>query len=118
MDSIIAVKLASFTLADGVSETALLDERERLKTDFLARTDGYLGRMLVKKDRKTWADIVYWQSRAQAEKAMEQMASSEACRRYFTCMAAEDHNNPAHGVTPFEAIRRSSTSVVQPNGPR
>lgn len=113
MASIVAVELASFTLADGVSEAMLLDERERVKTDFLAKTDGYLGRMLVKKDRRTWADIVYWQSMAQAEKAMEHIASSEACRRYFTCMAAEDHNDPTHGATSCKTIRPSGISGVR-----
>lgn len=113
MASIVAVELASFTLADGVSEVTLLDERERLKTDFLAKTDGYLGRMLVKNGHKRWADIVYWQSTVQAEKAMEHIASSEVGRRYFTCMATGDHDDLAHAGPLIEVSRRSDTSVVR-----
>jgi len=106
MNSPIAIELAPFTLASGLSEAALLAASDRLEQEFLARAEGYLGRMLVRKDGRNWLDIVFWQSSAHAAKAMEQAAASEVCGAYFQCMAAADHDDPSQGVTMFETVKR------------
>lgn len=101
-----AVELAPFTLADGIPEETLLAASDQLETEFLAKTDGYLGRMLLKTDRRRWTDIVFWQSAAHAKQAMKQVASSEACARYFAYMVTENHHDLDHEVTLFQAVRR------------
>lgn len=106
MTQSLVIEVAPFNLASGVPEATLLAASDRLEREFLSKADGYIGRMLVQKDKEAWADIVLWQSAAHAEKAMAVIASSEACGQYFKCMAAADHNDPDHGVTLFEMVRR------------
>lgn len=106
MSQTLAVEMAPFTLADGVTVDALLSASQRLERDFLSKIDGYVGRLLVCKDEKSWADIVFWNSAEQAAKAMEQVASSEVCGGYFACMAAVSHDDPDHGVTLFRSVER------------
>lgn len=101
----LAIELAPFTVANGVSSDRLLEASERLERDFLSKADGYLGRVLVQKDSSTWADLVFWRSAEHASKAMGAAASSEACRSYFECMAAEDHSDPAKGVTLYRCLK-------------
>ena len=106
MTQSLVIEVAPFNLANGVPVPSLLAASDRMEREFLSKAEGYIGRMLVQKDTEVWADIVLWQSAAHAEKAMEQVASSEACGLYFNCMAAVDHNDPGHGVTLFEMVRR------------
>jgi len=108
-----AIEMAPFTLATGVSEPALLAASDQLEREFLAKADGYLGRVLVRKDEHSWTDIVFWQSAAHATKAMEQAATSEACSIYFRCMAQADHDNPGEGVTLFQAVKQYGTIPVR-----
>jgi hypothetical protein len=105
MKNELAVELAPFTVASEMSVDALLEASDRLERDFLSKADGYLGRVLVQKDSFTWADIVFWRSAEHASKAMETAASSEACRSYFECMVAEDHSDPAKGVTLYRSLK-------------
>lgn len=109
----LAIELAPFTVAHGVNTDKLLDASERVERDFLSKADGYLGRVLVQKDSSTWADIVFWRSAGHATKAMGAAASSEACRTYFQCMAAEDHDDLAKGVTLYRSFRTYGTLVLQ-----
>lgn len=102
----IAVELAPFTLAEGVSESALLAASDRLEREFLVHADGYLGRMLLRQDARAWLDIVFWRSAAHAAQAMERAAANEACGAYFQCMHAADHDDPSQGVTVLEAVKR------------
>lgn len=100
------IEMAPFELADGVGEDALFAASDRLEREFLAQCPGYLGRMLVRRDERGWTDIVFWRSAADAKSAMERVASSDACGLYFRCMAVADHDDPAHGVTLLEVVRR------------
>lgn len=105
MKSELVIELAPFAIADGVGAIELLEASERLERGFLSKAEGYLGRVLVQKDSSTWADIVFWQSAEHAAKAMEAAAASKACRAYFECMAAEDHGDPAKGVTLYRSVK-------------
>lgn len=105
MNNGMAIELAPFAVAKGVNASELIEASERLERDFLSKAEGYLGRVLVQKDSSTWADIVFWQSSEHASKAMEAAATSQACRAYFECMAAEDHGDPAMGVTLYRSVR-------------
>jgi hypothetical protein len=111
MSQPLTVEFAPFTLADGVAEATLLAASEQLENDFLSRADGYVARMLVRRDARSWSDIVFWQSSAHAAKAMAQASTSEVCSRYFKCMAVETHD-PGHDVTLFETVKRYGSVAV------
>jgi len=80
MKNELTIELAPFAVADGVSISELLEASERLERAFLAKAEGYLGRVLLQKDSTTRADIVFWRSGEHASKAMAAAASSMACR--------------------------------------
>ena len=105
MNQALAIEMAPFTVASEVTTEALLEASDRLEQEFLSKADGYIGRVLVRKDAGTLADIVFWRSAEHAEKAMQAVASSAACRAYFACMAAVDHDEPGDGVTLFRSLK-------------
>jgi hypothetical protein len=101
----LVVEVAPFTIGRGIATDALLEASDRLEREFLSRADGYVGRILVQRESTAWADIVFWRSARHAQQAMQAVASSEACRAYFTCMAEADHEDPGQGVTLFHCRR-------------
>lgn len=105
MTQSLAIEMAPFVLADGITVEALLEASERLERDFLSKADGYLGRLLLKQEGNAWADFVFWRCAEDAAKAMRMAPSNEACGSYFKCMAAANHDDPAQGVTLFRSVR-------------
>lgn len=105
MNSVFTIEMAPFSVAEGVPPEELLAASERLERDFLAGAEGYVGRVLLQKDPTQWVDLVVWRSADAAAKAMKAAASSPACRAYFACMKAEDHDAADHGVTMYRAVK-------------
>jgi hypothetical protein len=105
MDTELTIEMAPFSVASGITDSALLAASERLEREFLSKADGYMGRVLARQESGKWADIVFWKSDAHASKAMEAVASSDACRSYFECMKEADHSDPHNGVSLFHAVR-------------
>lgn len=105
MNQLLAIEVAPFVIADGVSVDALMEASDRLEQDFLSKAEGYIGRILVRKDTRAWADVVFWKSGEHAARAMAAVSSSAACRSYFECMKEADHDDPQDGVTLFQAFK-------------
>jgi hypothetical protein len=110
-----AVELAPFELGPDRSLDDLIAASERLETGFLWRTEGYVGRLLLRKGENRFADLVFWRTAEDAERAMALAAASEHCRDYFACMRAADHDDPAHGVELFRVVQ--SYEVEAPAAP-
>ncbi len=101
----LTIEMAPFAMMNGITEEALLAASDKLEREFLSKSDGYVGRVLVREETGKWADIVFWKSEAHASKAMEAVASNAACRSYFECMKEADHNDPHNGVSLFRAVK-------------
>lgn len=99
------VEWAEFTLKPGVGEAELQRGSEGLERDFLARVPGYLRRELLRVGGGRYADLVWWSSRAEAEKAMAQAAESEACATYFGLMEMNAESADA-GVKHYSVVAR------------
>jgi hypothetical protein len=84
------IEWAPFRLAPNVTEAELLRASDALEADFLAQQPGYLRRDLLRQDDETWCDLVYWESAAAAEQAVQHARSSAACRQYFNLMVGPD----------------------------
>lgn len=104
MNQNVIIEWAPFELAEGFDEKTLLQASEALQKDFLSKQKGYIRRELLKGKNNQWVDLVYWESREDAEQAAKNAAQSAACRNYFQCMLAADHDNPSGGVLHFERI--------------
>jgi hypothetical protein len=105
------IEWAEFTLKPGVSEQALLQGSDALERDFLAGTQGYLRRELLKLGEGHYADLVWWSSRADAERAMEHAMTSAVCATYFSLMAT-NADGAGDGVKHFSLLERYGRAVA------
>ncbi|MEK7729698.1 MAG: hypothetical protein AAB354_14930 [candidate division KSB1 bacterium] len=96
----IVVEWAPFEIVAGADEEKLLQASAALQEDFLAKQKGFIRRELLKGKDK-WVDLVYWACREDAERAVQNAASSPACHAYFQYMVAADHHDPGAGVLHF-----------------
>lgn len=104
MNQNVIIEWAPFELAEGFDEKTLLQASETLQREFLSKQRGFIRRELLKGKNNQWVDLVYWQSREDAEQAAKNVAESAVCRHYFQCMLAADHDDPGAGVLHFERI--------------
>lgn len=104
------IEWAEFTLKPGVGEAELQRGSEGLERDFLAGLPGYIRRELVRLDERRYADLVWWASHADAEKAMAQAAESQACATYFGLMEMNAENAEA-GVRHYAVVARYGAPV-------
>jgi len=84
------VEWAPFELAPGADAAQFLAASQALQSEFLSRQTGFIRRELLKGGDNRWVDLVYWQNEAAAQRAMQNVASSSACQRYFQLMANAD----------------------------
>ncbi len=98
------IELAPFKLKDGITEQELVAASAALQRDFVAHQPGFVRRELLKGPDGQWADLVYWRSRADADRVVQAAAESPVCARYFTLMIGADHGDPGEGVTHFETV--------------
>jgi hypothetical protein len=94
------IEYAPIVLKGSVTEEALLISSEVLQRDFLTKQQGFIKRILVKKTDKEYVDIVIWDNKENADKAIENSMQSKACENYFSCM----QNLDASGVLHFEVL--------------
>ena len=95
------VEWVPFQLTDGVTEDELLSASRALQDEFLAKQPGFVRHELLRSGEE-WADVVYWESREAAERAVQQAAESSVCHRYFQLMHGTNHTNPGAGVRYYE----------------
>jgi hypothetical protein len=94
---------APFNLKPGVGEAALLQSSKDLQDEFLAKQPGFVRRELVKNGEREYVDLVWWSSMKAAMTAMEVVAKSPVCAKYFSLMGA-DHDDPGEGVKHYRLV--------------
>lgn len=98
------VEYAPFELAEHADEAVLLAESEALQKDFLIKQEGFVRRELLKIGDRQYADLVYWRSKEDAQRAVNQAEKSAVCRRYFSLMKMTT-NDPGEGVVHLDRLR-------------
>ena len=101
----IAVEWAPFTVVAGTDEATLLAAADLVQTEFLSQQPGFMRRELLRGRDNQWVDIIYWNSREEAEQAARHAAHSPVCSTYFALMAHADA-----GVLHFEHIKTYSST--------
>ena len=96
------VEWAQFRAAAGVDEATVLEASRTLQSEFLDKQDGFIRRELFKGPQDSWADLLYWESREAAERALGKAADSPACSRYFALIAASGDGAP--GLVHLEQV--------------
>jgi hypothetical protein len=98
------IELAPFEIAANTTEPELAAASRRLEADFLAEVDGYVGRLLLSQGEGRYLDLVFWRSKAAADKAMEAAMQSETCRAYFACMKGAETMDAGTGVEHYRVV--------------
>jgi hypothetical protein len=98
------LEFAPFNLKPGVTEQQVVEASDRIQAGFVAKQPGCLDRWLVREADGRYADIIWWASHEDAERAMAKVEQSETCAAYFALMQME--TSEAHeGVRHFTAVR-------------
>lgn len=90
------VEWAPFELADGVAKEDLFKIGARLEKEFLIHQPGFIKRELLHEEANNWVDLIYWESREEAESAMEACKNSKVAQSYFSIMQPVDETAIKH----------------------
>lgn len=74
-----------------VSDKVLLGAATAVEREFLVHQKGFVKREILKGANGKWADIVYWESEEDANKATAAAYKSDICFVYFALMKGADH---------------------------
>lgn len=96
------VEWAPFETGEGVDEAALIAASDEFQKNFVSQQPGFIKRELLKGADGHWVDLIYWQSKHDAEQVMQSAGDNEAVRKFFQLMKAADPENPGQGVSHFE----------------
>ena len=99
------VEWAPFKLKEGVSDAELKQVSEQLQERFLTKQNGFVRRELLKKADGSWVDVVYWETKEDAEAAIQNAGSSEVCGEYFGLMEINGEPDAAEGVDHLEIVQ-------------
>jgi hypothetical protein len=99
------IMLAPIRLKNGVGEAALVAASDRFQTTFLSRQQGITRRLLLKSREGSYADLVFFASKDDADRVVAAEASSEECLEYFEVMEAPDPSLPEMGVLSFQHVK-------------
>jgi hypothetical protein len=92
--------MIAYALKSGVTESEFLAASEAVVPE-LATLEGFIRRELLKGEDQRWLDVVYWQTRANADRSEDTIQRLPACAR---CIAMMD----------FEGLTVAHLTVAQP----
>lgn len=97
--------LARIRLRDGVNEKALIAASDTFEEKFVKRQAGIVRRLLLRAQDGTYADLVFFRSKADADRVVEVEAKSQECLEYFSLMQTPDESRPDECVLAFEHVK-------------
>jgi hypothetical protein len=99
------VMLAPIRLKQGIDEAKLVEASDVFEKKFVKRQEGIVKRMLLRTKDGAYADLVFFESRAAADRVVEAESSSEECNAFFSIMQPPDESLPDMGVLSFEHVK-------------
>jgi hypothetical protein len=99
------VQLAPIRLRPGVDEAALVKASDVFERNFVKKQEGIVRRYLLRAKHGGYADLVFFESKAAAEKVAEAEQTSEECAAFGSIMEAADETLPDMGILSFEHIK-------------
>jgi chlorite dismutase len=97
------IQLAPFRLKAGVDEKTLIEASDNFEKDFVQKQKGIIKRMLLKNIDGSYADLVFFESKEDADRVLE---AEHAIPEFFTLM-----QNPDMGVLSFHQIKTYEKQV-------
>lgn len=105
MEKAMYIQLASAQLKEGVSEAQLLEASAAFQKNFVSQQKGIVRRILVKAAHGGYADLVFFESKEDAERVAAAEATSEHCRALFQLLQPPEPGLPSSSVLSFEHLR-------------
>lgn len=100
-----SVQLAPIRLNPGVDEQTLLDASDAFQRNFVNKQWGILKRSLLKGKDGNFADLVFFESKDDADRVAQLEATSQECVEFFKIMQPPDESLPDMGVLSFEHVK-------------
>jgi len=98
------VQLAPIRLKAGVDEAALLKASDAFQS-FVDRQKGIIKRLLLRNKDGGYADLVFFETKEDADRVAEIEQTSQECLDFFTIMEAPDPSLPDMGVLSFQHLK-------------
>jgi hypothetical protein len=98
------VQLAPIRLKAGVDERTLLEASDAFQA-FVNKQKGVIRRLLLRAKGGGYADLVFFESREDAERVAEMEETSKECLEFFSIMEPPDPELPDMGVSSFEHVK-------------
>ena len=83
------VKIIEYSLAKSADEKEFLKASQALMPE-IAKLKGFIKRELLRGENGRWRDVVYWESKEDADRSEYDIPNIPAC---VTCIALMDHEN-------------------------
>jgi hypothetical protein len=99
------VMLAPIRLKEGVDETRLVEASDVFESKFVKGQKGIVKRMLLKAKDGGYADLVFFENKAAADRVVEAESGSEDCHAFFSIMQPPDESLPDMGVLSFDHVK-------------
>jgi hypothetical protein len=99
------VMLAPGQLKPGVSEAEMIAASDRFEANFVKKQKGVLRRHVLRAKSGGYADLVFFESKAAAERVLEAEMTSPDCAEFFSVFAPPDEGLPDMGVLSFEMLK-------------
>lgn len=87
------LEIVQFELIEEVDEDSFLEAVKVCESDFLENQEGYINDEMCKGEDNNWVHIVRWESREEAEEAMDKAMSDPVCSSMFDMMDKSSINS-------------------------
>lgn len=99
------IQLVPFQLKDGVDEATLLEASDAFQADFVSQQPGVQRRLLLRSAGGGYADLVFFESKAHADRIAAAEATSESFRALLQLVAPPAPGVTAPAISSFEQLK-------------
>lgn len=105
-ENIEAVEWAPFIKNAGVTDQQLISAADHVNVVFLSKQPGFIKRELIKKSEAEYADIIHWDTKADAVLAGQKVFNCDECNEYFTLMDMTTSASAGSGFSHYEILKK------------
>jgi hypothetical protein len=99
------IQLVQLRLKEGVGEAKFLEVSETFQKNFVSHQQGIVRRILLKAKHGGYADLVFFETKADADRVAQAEATSDLCHALFDILQPPNPSLPDMGVLSFEPMK-------------
>ena len=101
----VVVEWAPYIKSSNVTDAELIKTADKLNVEFLSLQKGFIKRELVKKSDAEYADIIHWNTQANAASAGSKAEACDVCSEYFKLMDAKMSSSAGAGFSYYSILK-------------